>query len=242
MSEQRPLPGRGEWDGLAAEHALGSLFGDELAAAETLARREPSFALMVAEWNIRLAPLVDALPAVAPPPRVLDRIERVLPAAEPDPIGRFAASLLRRANTWRWVAAGFAVAAIALAVLVARPDLIRAPAPEKFVAVLGEGEQSPRFLVTVDLATRQVSVVAVQGIQPHGGDLELWLVRAETGPKSLGLIPSSGETRLDLGAQTTPAPLTGGLLAVSQEPKGGSPTGLPTGPVVYTGPLLQAPE
>ncbi|HKY93810.1 MAG TPA: anti-sigma factor, partial [Kiloniellales bacterium] len=108
--------------------------------------------------------------------------------------------------------------------------------------VLGEGEQSPRFLVTVDLATRQVSVVAMQGIQPHGGDLELWLVRSDTGPKSLGLIPSSGEARLDLGAQATPALLTGGLLAVSQEPKGGSPTGLPTGPVVFTGPLLLAPE
>lgn len=242
MSEQRPLPGRGEWDGLAAEYALGSLYGDELAAAERLARREPAFALLVVEWQQRLAPLVDALPAIQPPAQVLARIERVLPAAEPDPVGRFAASLLRRANAWRWVAAGLAVATIALGVLVARPDLIREPTPDKFVAVLGEGEQSPRFLVTVDLASRQVSVVAVQGVQPHGGDLELWLVRSDTGPKSLGLIPSSGEARLDLGAQATPALLTGGLLAVSQEPKGGSPTGLPTGPVVFTGPLLQAPD
>jgi anti-sigma-K factor RskA len=240
MSEQRPLPGRGEWEGLAAEYALGSLAGDELAAAETLARREPPFALLVVEWHQRLAPLVDALPAISPPAQVLERIERILPAAEADPVGRFAASLLRRVNVWRQVAAAFAVAAIALAMVVARPELIRAP--ERFVAVLGEGEQSPRFLVTVDLASRQVSVVAVQGVQPHGGDLELWLVRSDTGPKSLGLIPSSGEARLDLGAQTTPALLTGGLLAVSQEPKGGSPTGLPTGPVVFTGPLLQAPE
>jgi anti-sigma-K factor RskA len=240
MSEQRPLPGRGEWDGLAAEYALGSLSGDELAAAETLSRREPAFALTVVEWHHRLAPLVDALPAISPPAQVLERIERILPAAEPDPVGRFAASLLRRVNVWRHVAAAFAVAAIALAMVVARPELIHAP--DKFVAVLGEGEQSPRFLVTVDLASRQVSVVAVQGIQPHGGDLQLWLVRSDTGPKSLGLIPTSGEARLDLGAQASPALLTGGLLAVSQEPKGGSPTGLPTGPVVFTGPLLQAPE
>lgn len=241
MSEQRPLPGRGEWEGLAAEYALGSLSGDELAAAEILSRREPGFALTVVEWHHRLAPLVDALPAISPPAQVLERIERILPAAEADPVGRFAASLLRRANAWRWVAAGLAVATIALAVLVARPDLIRAPAPEKFVAVLGEGEQSPRFLVTVDLATRQVSVVAVQGIQPHGGDLQLWLVRSDTGPKSLGLIPTSGEARLDLGAQASPALLTGGLLAVSQEPKGGSPTGLPTGPVVSKGFLVADP-
>ena len=97
-------------DRLAAEYALGSLDGEELAAAEALARREPAFALLVVDWQQRLAPLVEALPAVTPPPQVLDRIERVLPAAEPDPVGRFAASLLRRVNAWRWVAAGFAVA------------------------------------------------------------------------------------------------------------------------------------
>ena len=58
MSERPPLPGRGEWDGLAGEYALGSLSGNELAAAETLARREPAFALMVVDWHQRLAPLV----------------------------------------------------------------------------------------------------------------------------------------------------------------------------------------
>jgi anti-sigma-K factor RskA len=85
-------------------------------------------------------------------------------------------------------------------------------------------------------------VVAVQTIQPHGGDLELWLVRAEVPPRSLGLIPTAGEARLQLGQEATTALLSGGLLAVSQEPKGGSPTGLPTGPVVFTGPLLPAPD
>jgi anti-sigma-K factor RskA len=237
------MPGRGDWDDLSAEYALGSLSGDELAIAESLARREPAFALMVLGWQQRLAPLVDAMPEVKPPAQVLERIERVLPGMpESDPVGRFAASLLRRVNAWRWVAAAFAIATVALAVLVVRPDLIHPTQPDKFVAVLGEGEQSPRFLVTVDLASKQVSVVAVQGIQPHGGDLELWLVRSDTGAKSLGLIPSSGEAHIQLGAQATPALLTGGLLAVSQEPKGGSPTGQPTGPVVYTGPLLLAPE
>jgi anti-sigma-K factor RskA len=47
---------------------------------------------------------------------------------------------------------------------------------------------------------------------------------------------------LQLGQEATTAVLSGGLLAVSQEPRGGSPTGLPTGPVVFTGPLLPAPD
>jgi anti-sigma-K factor RskA len=126
--------------------------------------------------------------------------------------------------------------------VVAREILIPLPQAERFVAVLGEGEQQPRFLVTVDLASRQVTVVAVQSIAPHGGDLELWLVRAEVQPRSLGLIPGTGKARLRLGQEATTAVLSGGLLAVSQEPRGGSPTGVPTGPVVFTGPLLPAPE
>jgi anti-sigma-K factor RskA len=242
MTDARTLPERGEWDGLAGELALGSLDGEELAAAETLQRREPGFALLVADWHVRLSPLAEAMSAIPPPAHILERVERVLPAVEPDPVGRFAMSLLNRLNAWRWAAAGLAAAAVVLAMIVAREVLLPLPQAERFVAVLGEGEQQPRFLVTVDLASRQVTVVAVQSIQPHDGDLELWLVRAETQPRSLGLIPSAGEARLPIGQDATTALLTGGLLAVSQEPRGGSPTGLPTGPVVFTGPLLPAPD
>jgi len=249
MSDHPPLPGplpeRGDWPDLAAELALGTLEGDELAAAEALAKREPAFALLVADWQLRLAPLAEAVTPIPPPDYLLARIEQTLPGAglaggAPDSSGNLAAGLLRRLTAWRWIAAGLAVATVALAVLAARPDLIHPPAAERFVAVLGEGEQQPRFLVTVDLSAKQVSVVAVQGVQAPAGDLELWLVRQETPPRSLGLIPSQGQVRLDL--QATPALLSGGLLAVSQEPKGGSPTGQPTGPVVFTGPLLQAPD
>jgi len=244
MSEQ-PQPPRDDWDGLAGLLALGALEGEELAAAEALARREPAFALMVLDWHLRLAPLGEAFAPVSPPEGALQRLERSLPPAgtrTADAAGRLGGSLLRKLAAWRWAAAGLAVATVVLAVLAARPDLIHPPPAERFVAVLGEGEQQPRFLVTVDLASRQVSVVAVQGVPPHEGDLELWLVRPESGAQSLGLIPAAGAARLDIGQRATPALLSGGLLAVSQEPRGGSPTGQPTGPVVFTGPLLQAPE
>jgi anti-sigma-K factor RskA len=242
MTDAQTLPERGEWDGLAGELALGSLEGEELAAAETLQRREPGFALLVADWQRRLSPLAEAVTAIPPPAHILERIERVLPAAAPDPVGRFAMSLLNRLNAWRWAAAGLAAAAVVLAMIVAREVLLPQPQAERFVAVLGEGEQQPRFLVTVDLAAKRVTVVAVETIPPHDGDLELWLVRAEAQPRSLGLIPAAGQARLQLGQEAATSLLSGGLLAVSQEPKGGSPTGLPTGPVVFTGPLLPASD
>ena len=57
-------------------------------------------------------------------------------------------------------------------------------------------------------------------------------------PRSLGLLKADGVTVLDR-RRLPPALLAGGtaLLAVSVEPPGGSPTGVPTGPVVYAGKL-----
>jgi len=68
--------------------------------------------------------------------------------------------------------------------------------------------------------------------------LELWWAPAVGKPTSLGLIKADGATLLRRGQ------LPGGLkgsgidhLAVSVEPPGGSPTGQPTGPVVFYGKL-----
>ena len=69
--------------------------------------------------------------------------------------------------------------------------------------------------------------------------LQLWWATATGKPQSLGLIRADGVTVLRPGA------LTGGLqgsaldhMAVSVEPPGGSPTGQPTGPVVFYGKLV----
>ncbi|MEO6276353.1 anti-sigma factor domain-containing protein, partial [Roseateles sp.] len=86
------------------------------------------------------------------------------------------------------------------------------------------------------LVARPLLPVSVQ----TGRVLELWSVPPEAGgaPRSLGLIAADGSTVI--ARQRLPASLlTGGTaaLAVSVEPPGGSPTGVPTGPVVYAGKL-----
>ena len=64
---------------------------------------------------------------------------------------------------------------------------------------------------------------------PTDKDLELWaLSKGETKPRSLGVLPPSGRR---LTAELAPDT----QLLVSLEPKGGSPTGQPTGPVLYGG-------
>ena len=68
--------------------------------------------------------------------------------------------------------------------------------------------------------------------------LQLWWATASRPPQSLGLIKADGATVLPKDL------LPGALkrsqidhLAVSVEPPGGSPTGRPTGPVVFYGKL-----
>lgn len=240
---------REEWDALAGELVLGSLSDDERRAAIALLRREAAFALLVADWHTRLAPLADALPELAPSPTLLARIEAEIdstPAAAAPAAAREGRrrgtpldGLRRRLLLWRAAAIGFATATAVLALMVWMPGLFFPPPAERFVAVLGEGEQQPRFLVTVDLAAERVSVMAVGGLAAHEGAFELWLVSDQAAaPRSLGLLPTDGRERFALRGLSAPAQIENGVLAVSLEPAGGSPTGLPTGPVVYSGPLL----
>jgi len=63
--------------------------------------------------------------------------------------------------------------------------------------------------------------------------LELWAVPTDgTSPRSLGVLPTGAGATVALRAKVLAGVDT---LAVSVEPPGGSPTGKPTGPIVYAG-------
>ena len=69
--------------------------------------------------------------------------------------------------------------------------------------------------------------------------LELWAVPPQGAPRSLGLISTNGVTVIarDKLPQRVLESANTSALAVSVEPPGGSPTGAPTGPVVFAGKL-----
>jgi anti-sigma-K factor RskA len=70
--------------------------------------------------------------------------------------------------------------------------------------------------------------------------LEVWLVPPDGTPRSLGLLPSAeGGTTVALNLpHDIAAALATSELAVSLEPSGGSTTGVPTGPVLFSGAVL----
>ncbi len=223
-------------EGLAGEYVLGTLDATERRAAEARVRTDASFRMAVAAWEKRLQPIADAEAPIAPPPDLLERIESRLrpPVSAGPPTGQIEA-LRRSLRRWRAGAALMAAAAAALIVVIVWDQADRRQ--QEYVAVLTAGGGSPAFVATVDLHAGTLVLRKVGGeAAPPDRSYQLWAIAPDSGPRSLGIIEQ---------AQLVSAVPTAGVgaltLAVSVEPKGGSPTGLPTGPVVYSGKLV-APD
>ena len=83
----------------------------------------------------------------------------------------------------------------------------------------------------------------------HGGisklprfarDFELWVISPNVdAPVSLGVIPTDQESLFEITPEIA-ALIDGGVLAVSNEPTGGSPTGAPTGAILATDEFFDA--
>ncbi|WP_236197548.1 anti-sigma factor, partial [Pseudomonas glycinae] len=65
----------------------------------------------------------------------------------------------------------------------------------------------------------------------------MWVIPSDGKPVSLGVIPPGGDGEIKLGGAQKAFIGESITLAISLEPEGGSPTGQPTGPVLYQGVL-----
>jgi anti-sigma-K factor RskA len=110
------------------------------------------------------------------------------------------------------------------------------------VAVLIDKYARP--MMTADLDVADGRLVLRLKIKPPrdftGKVLEVWLVPPDGTPRSLGLLPSAeGGTTVAFNLpHDIAAALATSELAVSLEPSGGSTTGVPTGPVLFSGAVL----
>jgi anti-sigma-K factor RskA len=180
------------------------------------------------------------LPAIEPPARVWQMIRARL-KFEPAPRGGFWESL----SFWR--VSSFASALLSLALIV----MVVLPKPETPV------EAGRMVVVMNDLATKRPAMTASWEPGQGGGRLlrirvighaemapntawELWMLPGgDQKPVSLGLI-TTHETQVVRIPQALAARLDAAQgLGMSVEPAGGSPTGLPTGPVLYAGETIK---
>jgi anti-sigma-K factor RskA len=223
---------------LAAEYVLGTL--DEANRIEISARRqnEPVLDQAIADWERRLMPLALSTRSVEPPPGLFERIMRRIDYLNHDAADNIV-HLTKRLQRWRRFAIGVSAIAASLLAYIGFQSL-RPPQPDQFVAVLQQSNTSPAFLVSVDLKTRELSVRAVAAPAQPGKSYELWIVNDKLGaPRSLGVVDTQGVNARRALARYDSTVVRDAVYAISLEPAGGSPTGQATGPVLYSGKLLQ---
>lgn len=234
-----------ELDIAAGEFALGTLDGDERRAFLRRLARDPAAVAAVQAWQERLAPLALSIDEVAPPPGLFAGIERMIDSGAPR-----AANDNRAGRLWQGTAIAATLAAIVAGTLLMRttvpgeqaarpaPLAVRTVTATSGIAALSAQGATPGLFVTYDKASGKVRVVPV-GLTPSAQhDFELWMIKGAAAPKPMGVIsPSRAAERIAPNA-------AGGdvSFAVSVEPLGGSPTGAPTGPVVYSGKLIDMPS
>lgn len=224
---------------LAAELAFGLLAGEEQRAAQIRLAGDTDFAAAYARWQDYAAAMFhDA--GQAPRPSVWSVIEARLPAND---MGR---AMVPRATLrwWQGGAAAACVAALALGVLAMRQPtqvFVRVPVAQAPTAPMVAVLTGKQGLVTVsfDPASGRMTSAA-NGLVLGDHVPELWVIPADGKPRSMGVVHAAGPSWGKVPAPAIRALSAGVTLAVSIEPVGGSPSGLPTGPVILTGKMAAA--
>jgi len=221
----------------AAEYVLGTLSGPERDAFARRLAGDPELQAAVAKWEEQLSPLAEAVPESPPAAHVWSRIERAIAGGDGS-LGPNVVTLRRRVAVWKTTAAALGALAAALAVVVVldRQSVPLPPETGCYVAVVDSGGREPALIAEVDTVNGTIVVRRVTAEVPSGKSLELWHIPDGEKARSLGILQAGA------GAQTIRDALgkgpVNGIIAVTVEPEGGSPTGVATGPVVYTGRLI----
>jgi anti-sigma-K factor RskA len=210
---------------LAADYAIGLMSAAARWRFEQLLLDDAALRAELAQWQESLASLTEALPEHPVPDRVWQgitaRIEpQVLHVPEKRPF-------------WNWLRVTAAlcsiVALVFLGSLYNRDDA-------RYRATLLTADAQPALKVEAHADYLQVEPLTLAAVDADRS-LELWAIPADGKPISLGVIPAGGKGKVELNEAQKALIGKPIALAVSLEPRGGSPTGQPTGPVLYQGAL-----
>lgn len=222
---------------LASEYALGVLDNADMIAAGKRYDNDLLFRQEVDLWHNRLTPMLDDVETMSPGAQVWEKIEAIkfgqsVGADEKAESGGLWHSLI----FWR----GFSIisamtAAIALGVLLLPGKNTLPDDGQSLVASLTPTGKAPAFMARFDRNAGALNIRYSQNEYTETKAAELWLIPKDGQPHSLGLLDKRGQADIIINAGERLIFAEGGILAVSLEPPGGSPTGQPTGPVIASG-------
>lgn len=214
-----------EDDMLAAEYVMGVLGKVEQDAVRMRASSDPPFALKVWEWETHLSQMADLDP-IDPPVALKNTILKQL-FGETEKV-----SLWHRLGLWRALSGGLVAALLLLTALVLQP-LVKDTTGPLYTAEIASEAGDFRVIAVVDKIRNEVILTRTDGAAPSGRILQVWAHGPDKPAQSVGLWPEGATVRLSLPSEI--AAVQGTLtLGVSEEPPGGSLTGLPSGRVFGT--------
>jgi anti-sigma-K factor RskA len=216
-------------DRLAAEYVLGTLRGPARRRFERWRASTPHVDQRCRYWEEHLMHVAKGLKPVQPPAHVWSAIRKRLNLTPHSSPRRWASSLALAASL-------VLVAGLAGLLYWRSLPAVRATA----VATISAQSGDEIWQVEVFGTTNRLVVRAAKlPERPVGHDYELWALPEGGNPVSLGVLPAEGTSNRALSAIQKAALASSSKVAVSIEPPGGSPTGQPTGAVVFVAPLRQ---
>lgn len=218
---------------LAGAYVLGTLSLAERADVEQRLPREPALRDAVDAWEQRLLPLTTLAPPQEPSSQLWPRISASL----------FTPEQIRQAGGWqawwnnlafwRMLAGGGLTAALVLAVTLTLQTQDKT-GPGYLVVLVAPQDKAPGWIVQAS-SRRNLSLIPLGPTAvPQQKALQFWTKGKDWGaPVSLGLVKPGQTVKMQL--DKLPPLQAEQLFEITLEPATGSPTGRPTGPVLYIG-------
>ncbi|MGF0537518.1 anti-sigma factor [Agrobacterium sp. ES01] len=220
---------------LAGEYVLGVLATTQRREVEERMRNDRRFADIVFRWEENLSRFNDDYEEHAAPEFVFERIEERLfgKGDENRAMSGGVFSIWQSLVFWRGVSfsALFMLAGLAGFEIA---DRLR-PGATPLIAEMSGEDNAISLVARYDDLTGTLKVTPVAAGPAEPKSLELWLIEGNDAPRSLGVLPQSGEGEIIVPPSLKKQLKAGVTLAVSVEPLGGSPTGQATGPVIAVG-------
>ncbi|RDI59177.1 anti-sigma factor [Microvirga subterranea] len=234
---------RDDFDRLAAEHVLGLLEGEERGVADNLLASDGDFRNLVELWRQRFSAwdeTADELPAgdalwariessVSAAPVAAPRASAASRPASPGVLERIWESL----SFWRTVGLAGAAAALLMGLGMGFFAIKASRQPVMIAVLLNDANQPGAVLSTFEDGRMELVPLGDMTI-PHNHSVQVWTFPDPAGPPvSVGVLRAARTARMTM--DDLPQPHSNQLFTISVEPLAGSPTGLPTGPVVMKG-------
>jgi len=214
-------------DRLAAEYVLGTLRGPARRRFERWRANTPHVDQRCRYWEEHLMHVAKGLKPVQPPAYVWPAIRKRLNLSSHRSPRRWTRNLALAASL-------VLVAGLAGLLYWRSLPSVRATAISTIAAKSGDEMWQVEVFGTTN---RLVVHAAKLPARPAGRDYELWALPKNGNPVSLGVLPTAGTSTRVLTLIQKAALASSSQLAVSIEPPGGSPTGQPTGDIVFVAPL-----